>query len=143
MIFGESDQWSPGFEKAWPVFIDGFSMIASDESVDRIDTKESRGKDDAAEVVCGSVGDFGVMIEGIGVVAEGGDGNGLMFSELEGFAGFGWGEVGDIKVSDTREPTEGFAFWPTDELDAGEVFGFGECEEFFESEFWKNCGYKA
>jgi len=45
-------------------------------------------------------------------------------------------------MSNTREPTEGFAFWPTDELDAGEAFGFGECEEILESEFWENCGYK-
>ena len=94
-------------------------------------------------MVCGSTGDFGVVIEGIRVVAEGGDGNGVMRGELEGVAGFRWGEMGDIKVRDTREPTEGFPLWPTDEFDAGEAFRFGESEEFLESKFWENCGYKA
>jgi len=93
MIFGESDQWSPSFEKARPVFIDGLGMVASDESVDRIDAEERGGKDDLAEVISGSFGDFWVVIEGIRVVAEGGDGSGVKRGELEGFAGFGWGEV--------------------------------------------------
>ena len=143
VIFGESDQWSPSFEKAWPVFIDGLGMIASDESVDRIDAEERRGEDDLAEVVSGIVGDFGVVIEGIRVVAEGGDGNGVMGGELEGIGGIRRGEMGDIKVSDACEPPEGFPLWPTDEFDAGEAIRFGEGENFLESEFWENCRYKA
>ena len=51
--------------------------------------------------------------------------------------------MGDINVSNTREPPEGFPLWPTDEFDAGETFRFGEGENFLESEFWENCRYKA
>jgi len=140
---GELNEGLPRLKEAGPVVIDGFRPVAADEGVDRFQAEEGGGLDDSAEVADGEFAFFVVRREGVGIVAEGADGDFGVGHDAASVVGLGGGEVGDVDVRDAGVAAFGLADGPAHDFDAVVGGLAGEAGDIGEGEFGEDGGDEA